>query len=819
MSPSNNTQSSLRIEALQARYRKQLAIYKGQIEQLSQATPFSFDETVTLTSVAHRLAGSGKAYGFAELSRTAKELEQACDTAQSRLTDGELSAIATPLQALLACLERDSDPSPLGIEFSDHPADQASDKHTPLSTSLLLVDDDPELSAQLSAQLVGKGYRVHCLEDISQLSDAIARFDPLAVVVDMDFYGKRFAGAEQVAIWREDNGALLPVIFISAFDSFEVRLAAVRAGGNHFLSKPLDEKRLVSLLRSELNLTPEQPYRVLLVDDDADLLSLYASVLREAGYRVFTAISARGALILLEQARPELVLIDVFMPDCGGIELGRLIRQHEHFAHIPLLFVSAAADTDVQLACARLASDEFINKPIEPWRLLMVVKSRVSRSRRLQTDGLLMLGPEAHWFQDSLTALPTLKSFRQSVEQGLKQRRPGYWLAVLKIDIRDFHTVNNLYGHRRGDQVLQRLAWGLSQCLNAGDLLCREGGDEFLVLTVGHDAIESVDRQASLLMKSIEQLGPLVEQGAIALSADAGIALAPQDADTADALLHCADTALFLAKKSPSSDVRYFTPSMQREAQARFSLTQEINQALQTGQFVAAYQPIFSVGNDNVVGFEALARWQHPVRGVLGPDAFIPLMEEQGLVKQLTEQMLAQALPQLARWQALQPDLFMSLNLSAWDIQKPDFLKQLKSLLAAYKLAPANVVLEITETALLADWQQAVNTIESLRALGVELALDDFGTGYSSLSYLNRFHAAKLKIDRSFIHSWSQSGDAQLVKTIVQLGRTMGMQVVAEGVERPEELEFLRGLQCDYYQGFLSAKPMFAAEVDRDKWL
>ncbi|MFT6466643.1 MAG: EAL domain-containing protein (putative c-di-GMP-specific phosphodiesterase class I) [Halopseudomonas sp.] len=194
-------------------------------------------------------------------------------------------------------------------------------------------------------------------------------------------------------------------------------------------------------------------------------------------------------------------------------------------------------------------------------------------------------------------------------------------------------------------------------------------------------------------------------------------------------------------------------------------------------------------------------------------------MEQKGMVSKLTRCMLDQALSRLARWDKIHPGLFMSLNLSAQDVQKPVFIDQLKGLLEETGLAPSSIVLEITETELLSDWQQAAHTIAELKKMGVKLALDDFGTGYSSLSYLNRFRASKLKIDRSFVHAWSQTGGTQLLRAIVHLGHNMGMKVVAEGVERKEELHFLQSLGCDYYQGYLSAKPMFAEEIERDQWL
>lgn len=804
-----NQREASHYDALQISYQKKLSHYLQQLSPLSGRSALAATDLDTLMGVAHRLAGSGTPYGFAELSRCGRALERACDMARDLPRNLRMTVIASPLEALLHCLSIHS-----RSDTDSEPAVPACiDSDLPSVGKILLVDDDDEFSANLSAQLSEYGYHVDILDTVYQLDEAITRLNPVAVLVDMDFYGHRFAGAEQVTAWRQEDNAPLPVIFISAFDSFDTRMSAVRAGGNHFLGKPLDVQRLVSLLRTETDLAPTEPYRVLVVDDDTQLLQLYSSVLSDAGYSVFTANQAQDALILLEQERPELVLIDVYMPEVNGIELGQLIRQHEEFAHIPLLFISAAEDTDVQLACARLTNDEFISKPIEPWRLLMVVKSRVSRGRRLHASTARPMGPPIDWTEDAVTALPSLKTFRHALQEALHNLATGEWLAVIKIDIRDFHTINTLYGHQQGNQVLQRLAWDLSHCLNDREMLCRESGDEFLVMSTGHNSTGSISEKCWLLNDVIEQPMSTDKKRPKSLTADLGVAVAPRDAQHADDLLRCADTAMFLAKKSPQSSIQYFKPTMHQDEQSRFKLSQEIKGGLLSGQFTAVYQPILRISDNQIAGFEALVRWNHPEKGVVSPAEFIPIMEKQSLIAELTRHMLSEALHQLALWQVQHPQLFMSVNLSAQDIQTPAFVRHLARLIVDYDLTPTNVVLEITETELLVDWQQAASTLSSLRALGVRLALDDFGTGYSSLSYLNRIQADKLKIDRSFISGASNHRDDKVLLAMITMGQALGMSVIAEGIETYEQLALMKSLGCDYYQGFLTARPMPAREV------
>lgn len=660
------TVNDLRLNALRSKYKSHLADYKARLIELWSKTNRVTETLQEIQSIAHRLAGSGQAYGFRDISQVAKELERALGTA-NKLSQRELdSAISRPLNALLETLEKHVDARDSTPENTAIPVTIPKDNKPHSDINLLIVDDDEDFATKLVQTLQTYGYRALVERDVTNLDRAVAKHAPLALLVDMDFYGYRYAGANQVSLWRQKDGAPLPVIFISEHDSFELRLASVRAGGNHFLNKPLDIPKLIALLHAELNLSPAEPYRVMVVDDDSDLLSFYESILTDAGYSVTTATDAESALSYLDQSQPELILIDVNMPKCNGIELGQIIRQHEEFSVIPLLFISASADTDMQLACARLTNDEFFNKPIEPWRLLMIVKSRVIKGRQ---QNPAFIGSEVNITPDALTALPGLAYLRRTIDTAMQQRSQGL-IAVIKMDMRDFHTINNLHGQFFGDLVLQRLAWELSQHIKKGSLLCRESGDEFLIFTTGYAFREELDGYIKSLIKLVEATEVVSEQGRASFSVDVGVAIATQDIPTADQLIEHASMALFKAKAANGPELVYFDESLQSEQKYRFNLEQEIKTGLDSGQFIAAYQPIFSVNEQRIVGFEALARWQHPERGLVGPREFIPLMEERGLVSRLTEQMLMQVGLQLSRWQIQYQKVFISMNLSARDIQK-----------------------------------------------------------------------------------------------------------------------------------------------------
>lgn len=799
-------------------YQNRLVAYKDELLQISEsAHTLSCKDIAQIKDIAHRLKGSGKAYGFPEISYEAGNVETACEVLEqepSHLSQKQFSntLLYKPFNQLIDVITHAA-----GAEVPESGAGALKPQHAQEAVKknqikLLIIDDDNEFSAMLSKDLAQFGYQTHLLADISQLAEAIEHYCPDAILVDMEFYGERLAGAEQVSYWQERSGYPLPVIFISAHDSFDVRLAAVKAGGHHFLNKPVNLQRLTALLRKELGVTEEEsPFRILLVDDDQDLLKLYESILRQEGYAAFTASSAEQALEMLTEVSPELLLIDVFMPKCNGIELGHLIRQHEGYFDTALLFMSGATDTDIQLACARLASDEFISKPIEPWRLRMVVKSRVAQIRRRKEIQVTHDGELKELF-DELTGLPMRSALQERIGTLLRKKKRE--VALLKLDVRNFHTINNIYGPFRGDELLQAIAWCLTQAIAANGSVYRTGGDEFYALIEPCNQAVDIERVVKAIVGCFAQKYDLNDEQGIAISADIGIAVRSPLTNDADAFMAHAETALFQAKSNPAPSVVYFDEVMQVWEEDRFKLFQALEQAFLRNEFTTLYQPIFSVHERKVVGFEALARWQHPARGLIGPAHFISVLEDTDLIIKLTNLMLEHALTQLAHWHTSSPDLFMSINLSARDIQSPVFLDVLSDLIKRLDINPRTVALEITETSLLSDWQQASKICKTIKSMGIKIALDDFGTGYSSLNYLSRIDAETLKIDRGFIDDWSTTGDGNLLRAMVQLGHTMGMQVVAEGVEQQKELAFLQALNCDYYQGFLSAKPMLAEDIE-----
>ncbi len=413
-------------------------------------------------------------------------------------------------------------------------------------------------------------------------------------------------------------------------------------------------------------------------------------------------------------------------------------------------------------------------------------------------------------FNDSLTGLPNRAFFRQHLDLELKQaERRGRGLALLCVDLDNFKGVNDTLGHPAGDELLRAVGARLSA--NLGDaMVARLGGDEFTVILSRRDAHESAGAVAGRLIAALAE--PLDIRGhEIAVGSSVGIAIAPGDGGDADTLLKHADLALYQAKGEGGGTYRFFEAEMNARAQARHQLEADLRHAIANGEFELYFQPLFDLETNRIGAFEALIRWHHPARGLVMPDAFIPVAEETGLILPIGAWVIQEACRQAMRWP---DDVRVAVNVSSVQFRKPGLAQVLMQALAASGLDPRRLEVEITESVFLESSEALISVLHSLRSLGIRIALDDFGTGYSSLSYLQSFPFDKIKIDRSFIQQLlSRSGSTAIVRAITDLARALGMETTAEGVENPEQLAELRLQGCSSAQGYLFSKPVTAAAV------
>ena len=447
-------------------------------------------------------------------------------------------------------------------------------------------------------------------------------------------------------------------------------------------------------------------------------------------------------------------------------------------------------------------------RPIGGSAIARDISERIAVERQLRHGAL----------HDSLTGLPNRVFFNERVAESLARMRrdPGYRFAVLFLDFDDFKVVNDSVGHTAGDQLLQRIAARLPGCVRPGDMIARLGGDEFTVLLEEPSTRESVEIAARRVHNCLS--APFeVGDRQVEVTASIGAAVADVAYERPEDLLRDADIAMYHAKRTGHGRFQIFDVAMRDWAHARFSLTTDLRRAVERGELALAFQPIVDLASGRVRSFEALVRWKHPTRGLVMPDDFIPLAEQTGLIVPIGEWVLINACALARRWQVEMPaagPVSVSVNLSAKQIGDARIVNEVRRALESTGLNPRALRLEITETVLLENGEAATSQLEALRNLDVELHVDDFGTGYSWLSYLPRFPLQAIKVDRSFVRRMgTRRTDVEIVRSIVDLATTLGLRVIAEGIETPGQRERLIAFGCELGQGFLFSKPVESADT------
>ncbi len=421
---------------------------------------------------------------------------------------------------------------------------------------------------------------------------------------------------------------------------------------------------------------------------------------------------------------------------------------------------------------------------------------------------------QAH--HDPLTGLANRTLFGQQVDERLLAPSTDSLPVVLFLDLDDFKVVNDTLGHAAGDRLLVAVAERLRSCVAVDDMAARLGGDEFAILLEDDTGLGHALDVAHRIVDALRISFPIQGQE-ITIGASIGIAAARDGIGRADDLLRNADVAMYSAKRGRADRVAVFEPTMHAAIVARHGLSVELARGVARGELEVVYQPIVALASGRMTGVEALVRWRHPTRGLLGPADFITIAEENGAILPLGWFVLTEACRDMAAWQRLRPEgerLTVAVNLAAAQLQELGFVDDLKEMLASTGLDPRDLVLEMTETVMFHDTQTTIARLDALRALGARIAVDDFGTGYSSLGYLRRFKVDVLKIAQEFIAPGDGSSeDWAFAHSIVALGRTLDLRIVAEGIEQPEQLDRLRQLGCEFGQGFLFARPMSASGI------
>src|SRR5690554_7597547 len=415
---------------------------------------------------------------------------------------------------------------------------------------------------------------------------------------------------------------------------------------------------------------------------------------------------------------------------------------------------------------------------------------------------------------DSLTGLANRSQLNEHLNKTLAQtKKSGEAFALLFIDLDRFKPINDTMGHPAGDQVLQEVAKRLSDSVKSSDLVCRMGGDEFTIaLTPQPDAATAADVAFYVGQRILKRVSRpyFIDKQEVFLSGSIGIAIYPQDGSSATELLKNADMAMYHAKDLGRDNVQFYQLSMNERAKVQLEIENDLRHALERNELELYFQSQHAAQSEVATAAEALLRWNHPVKGLMLPNQFIPILEDSGLIVSIGKWVLEQACHQFAQWHAQGLGLQrVAVNVSARQFHKKDFVNMVRETIESTGIKPHHLELELTESILIQDVTQTLNNLNALRAMGVRIAIDDFGTGYSSLNYLKQFPVDTLKIDRIFIQNLpTNKDDAQITRTIIAMAHNLGMGVIAEGVEKIEQLTFLRSTQCEEIQGFYFSKPM-----------
>lgn len=573
--------------------------------------------------------------------------------------------------------------------------------------------------------------------------------------------------------------------------------------------------------------------KILVCDDDQNVRLLTRQCLEAEGMAVIEAKDGLEAIDLFVKERPDLVFLDVEMPGMTGLEACQRIRKLPQGESIPIMIVTGSDDRQSIDQGFEAGATQYKTKPVN-WSLLgrdvqyMLRASNAFNSLKRQEDRLRYLA-----YYDPLTSLPNRRSFNEQLNRILKRsQRHKTSAALMFIDLDHFKRINDSIGHARGDSLLVEIAKRLTTELREDDAInyftnnsaedddsqssteiARLGGDEFTVVLSDVSDIVDIERVAKRILDSLSQPIALQSHNPV-VTPSIGIALYPQDGSDPDTLIRNADTAMYVAKAEGRACFRFYDEEMNAQAVEQLKMEEELRNAMRNHELELRYQPQIDTFTGKVVSMEALVRWKHPTRGMISPSEFIPVAETTGLIIELGEWVMSEVARNCMYWDTLGLDSFrVCVNISPLQFNQHHLPEWIRDFLDRSGLAAERLELELTESAIMTDAETNIAKLKALKALGVDLAVDDFGTGYSSLSYLKRFPINTLKIDQSFVADLDTPDGAAIVDAIMALANTLGLRVIAEGIENEKHMAYLARKGCELLQGFYFARPIYPEDV------
>ncbi|HSC82465.1 MAG TPA: EAL domain-containing protein [Pseudomonas sp.] len=699
----------------------------------------------------------------------------------------------------------------------------------PADTQVLLVVDDREENLVAMEALLDDGqWNVRTVNSGEAALRCMQDEDVGLVLLDVQM--PKMDGFEVARLMRGNpHTRYTPIIFLSAISHTEDSvLHGYAIGAVDFILKPFDPKVLRHKINSLLENERHRHELQLLSQQLDNARAFNASVLENASEGILV-IDQDGVINFANPAMAQMLHGEV--ADLQGSPLLSYLKSPEmtqnwqdsefyrhwrsgqiYRLHDAVLSTFSGTFLPVALSCSPLP--QYQNAMV----LIALDMSVVSN---------LHAQLESQAVTDALTGLYNRRGFHQALETALSRiDRSGKRMAVLYLDLDGFKRINDSLGHDAGDLVLRRVAEQLKNCLRPYDILARMGGDEFTALLDSLDHPEDAARVAEKLIELISVRHKL-DGIEFTVGASVGIACYPECGQTVDGLLRSADMAMYEAKRAGRQQYRFFSPEMNGRARSRLMLEESLRMAIEQDDFMLVYQPQIDLASGRLRGFEALLRWRHRVAGIVAPGVFIPLLEETRLINRVGEWIFREGISQCRRWRPqFGETLLLSLNVSPVQFSMPQLVDDLRRVLEELQLNPAQLEVEVTESALMQDLETTRGQLQQLRELGVRIAIDDFGTGYSSLAYLRHFELDTLKIDRLFIANMLDSPkDAAIVSTIIDLGHHLGLEVIAEGVETIAQRDWLIAHQCSTMQGFLVAPGLpvekagnFPAQLDWATW-
>jgi diguanylate cyclase len=555
-----------------------------------------------------------------------------------------------------------------------------------------------------------------------------------------------------------------------------------------------------------LNDTINTSCNILIVDDNPANVLLASKIVQNAGYRSASAPDGETALKLIKEAEYDLILLDIMMPGIDGFEVCRRLQNNPAQNKIPIIFLTALNDSADVAKGLKLGAVDYVTKPIDSLVLMARVKTHLELShKRNQLEQQIII--------DELTGLLNRWGFINTLEDHLKfHKRKKQMAALLFIDLDHFKNINDSMGHDAGDELLKKVSAILRNSVRETDIVGRFGGDEFVIGLLDIDAPENA---ANISNKIINKLSKpfIINQMEVFIGASIGVTYYPNDAELLSDLLKNGDNAMYQAKKTGKNRYVFYEKKMEEKAKRKLLLDSSLHHALKNNEFKLLYQPQVLSATGEVFGAEVLIRWQNPEQGLISPSEFIPIVEKNGLIIPIGEFVLNEACKQTKHWHDLgYKNIAISVNFSVKQFQQRNIVDVIKKALKDSGLDPKFLNVEITESLLMENIEETIKKLQELKDFGIESSIDDFGTGYSSLSYLQRFPVAHLKIDKVFVDNVVEN--YTIASTIINLGKNLNLQVIAEGIENHLQNEKLMDLGCNLAQGYLFGKPMTAEDFE-----